>query len=44
MKHIKLFENFISKQGGEEIISEIITFSLTDEGKSWFEYDTWIKK
>lgn len=44
MKHIKLFENFISKRGGEEIISEIITFSLTDEGKSWFEYDTWIKK
>jgi len=46
MKHIRLFENFIENRYGEdvEVLSQIITFSLTDKARSYFDHDTWIKK
>jgi hypothetical protein len=42
LKYVKLFENFIV--GEVESISQIITFSLTDKVKSYFDDPTWIKK
>jgi len=47
LKYVKLFENFMVKiHGGSEVeaISQIITFSLTDKSKSYFDHHTWIKK
>ena len=50
LKYVKLFENFMVKNyyagvGGEvEAISQIITFSLTDKSRSYFDHHTWIKK
>ena len=47
LKYVKLFENFMVKElgGGEvEAISQIITFSLTDVSKSYFDHHIWIKK
>jgi len=46
MKYLKLFENFIEDRYGKdvEILSQIITFSLTDKARSYFDNNTWIKK
>ena len=47
LKYVKLFENFMVKDhGGSEVeaISQIITFSLTDKSKSYFDHHIWIKK
>ena len=51
MKYLKLFENFgsnypniIMDSDGNDFISQVVTFKISDKLKSWFEDGIWIKK